>query len=71
MTKYNLYRSPNGISLNGREYALDDDGNVRLFDTKKELLEFIADTEGFSYITEDSLEETFGSYIGIEGEDDE
>jgi hypothetical protein len=33
----------NGISLNGDEYALDEDGKALAFDTVKEAINFLAD----------------------------
>ena len=38
MLKLVACRAVNGISLNGKEYLLDDDGKVRVFDTVEEIL---------------------------------
>ena len=34
MSKYRIYRNPEGISLNGKEFICDDDGHVRLFESE-------------------------------------
>tara|TARA_Y100000004_G_scaffold118301_1_gene132964 strand:- start:4599 stop:4817 length:219 start_codon:yes stop_codon:yes gene_type:complete len=39
--KYAISRNINGISLNGREYALDENNNVMLFETEKEAVRFV------------------------------
>ena len=41
--KYAISRYINGISLNGREYVLDEDYNVILFGTEKEAVSFVFD----------------------------
>ena len=38
MDKYRIYRHPEGISLNGKEFICDDKGEVRLFNTAKKAL---------------------------------
>ena len=38
---YVIARPPNGISLNGDEYLLDDEGNVWTFDNRNDALNFI------------------------------
>jgi len=43
--KYTIYRFIEGVSLNGKEYLLDDDNEVMLFDTKQEACAFI----GYKY----------------------
>jgi len=40
MEKYSISRFINGITLNPKEYILDDDGEVRLF-SKSEALELM------------------------------
>ena len=38
--KYVIARAINGISINGNEYLLDDDGEVLEFNTKKECVKY-------------------------------
>lgn len=40
-------RPINGISINGLEYLLDDDGNIRLFSDEKEAKDWLT-SQGFS-----------------------
>lgn len=39
--KYAISRCINGISLNSREYVLDENNNVMLFETEKEAVRFV------------------------------
>jgi len=39
--KYMIGKSVNGISLNGNEYLLDDNGDIMKFDNKDNCLNFI------------------------------
>ena len=39
---YGLARNINGISINGVEFVLDDDGNVLKFDTPEDVKKFSA-----------------------------
>ena len=57
------YRYPEGISLNGREYLLDD-GEVALFETVQELFDFI--NEGLGYVAVESVEQLQDEGIYIE-----
>jgi hypothetical protein len=41
--KITISRPINGISINGDEYALDENGNALAFDTVKEAVNFLAD----------------------------
>jgi hypothetical protein len=59
MSKYTVSRAVNGISLNGREYLLDDDGKVRAFDTVEQVLELLG---------VDTVEELEAMGINIEEE---
>ena len=61
------YRYPEGISLNGREYLLDD-GEVALFETIQELFDFI--NEGVGYTAVDSVEQLQADGIYIETAED-
>lgn len=38
-----ISRPVNGISINGDEYALDEDGKALAFDTVREAINFLAD----------------------------
>lgn len=40
-------RPINGISINGLEYLLDDDGNIRLFSNENEAKDWLT-SQGFS-----------------------
>ena len=44
--KYAISRYINGISVNGREYVLDEDYNVILFGTEKEAVRFVFEEYG-------------------------
>lgn len=61
------YRYPEGISLNGREYLLDN-GEVALFETEQELFDFI--NEGVGYTAVDSVEQLQAEGIYIESAED-
>jgi hypothetical protein len=54
--KFIIQRPIDGISLNGNETAVDDDGNVLFFDTEQEAVEFLhkdEDEETIALINED------------------
>ena len=36
-----IYRAAGGVSLNGKEYVLDDEGEPMLFNNEDEALEFL------------------------------
>ena len=51
------YRYPEGISLNGREYLLDD-GELAIFEHEHELIEFINNySTGYKVQTVEQLEQ--------------
>ena len=64
---FRLYRHPEHISLNGREFLLDEDNEVLLFKSKNLALEYIAERlvleEGWLNVTEEFLEEEYGVYV--------
>ena len=60
---YKVYRYPEGISLNGKEYAQGDDGIELGWDNKEDLLAYIANAQNITNLTEDILEERYGAYI--------
>ena len=51
-----IYRHPEGISLNGREYLLDDKDKLITFDTYDQAKQFLIDQ---SYATGDIDENVF------------
>tara|TARA_B100001250_G_scaffold289588_1_gene251371 strand:- start:1012 stop:1227 length:216 start_codon:yes stop_codon:yes gene_type:complete len=63
--QYVIYRNPEGISLNGKEYVLDDDGEPITFTSEKHAIEFLHG-EGIdeSLTYEGDIYEEYG--IGIE-----
>lgn len=66
MSKYRIYRHPQGISLNGKEFICDDKGNVRLFPTEGLALVWLKKQSPNS-LKADTSEELFNNYgIGIE-----
>ena len=56
------YRYSHGISLNGREYLLEDD-EVALFETEQELFDFINKDVGYKAIVSVKQLEEQGIYI--------
>ena len=44
--QYAISRYINGISLNGREYVLDENNEVMLFETEKEAVRFVFEEYG-------------------------
>ena len=56
------YKSPHGISLNGREYLLDGD-EVALFENEQELFDFINRGVGYVAVTSVKDLEDHGVYI--------
>jgi len=58
-----IYSHPHGISLNGREWALDrEDGDVMLFDAVSDALSWFNEMHGEEW-TEDDLAE-YGVHFG-------
>ncbi len=54
-------RPVNGISLNGDEFLLDDDGNVMEFDSVENAKEFLR-ANGVD-LTDEEMEESFNFYL--------
>lgn len=54
MIRLNVYRYPNGISLNGKEYLLDETGGVIIFDSVQSVQSFfqVEDLAGQGIYTE-------------------
>tara|TARA_R110002073_G_scaffold313238_1_gene485065 strand:- start:1779 stop:2027 length:249 start_codon:yes stop_codon:yes gene_type:complete len=71
---YNVYRYPHGISLNGREYLLDDAGDVMLFPSVENAFKFVSDALrqigdldiDADDLTQDEIEDKFGFYIELD-----
>tara|TARA_R100001230_G_C5505926_1_gene48244 strand:+ start:191 stop:412 length:222 start_codon:yes stop_codon:yes gene_type:complete len=67
MSNYIIYRHPEGISLNGEEYLLDEKSNeVLTFITADKALDYVnncLDEEDEKVSNEDELEEFYGLYI--------
>ena len=59
---YRIYRHPEGISLNGKEFVLDEEDTVMLFDTETDAVKFVAD-DIEEYVTVQELEEDHGIFI--------
>ena len=47
-----------GISLNGLEWLLDDEGNVLKFNSKDDAMDFLRDN-GFDEFSDEDLEDSF------------
>ena len=62
---YRIYRHPENISLNGKEFILDENDEVKLFKSEKAALAFLnKNNEGENINDANEYFETFG--IGIE-----
>ena len=68
-----IYRAIGGISLNGREWVLDDDGDIMKFKTHQDAVNFLkantnvkneTDTEDFGIWTDEIPEEEEGAADG-------
>tara|TARA_R100000995_G_scaffold11517_2_gene4735 strand:- start:696 stop:908 length:213 start_codon:yes stop_codon:yes gene_type:complete len=69
--KYRIYRHPEGIGLNGKEFALDDKKDIMLFTTVKDAVQFLVKAVGKT-VTRVELEDNHGLHIEENiGEDDE
>jgi len=69
---YVVYRHPNGISLNGKEFVLNDEGEVMLFATVDNAVELVANDilDHFGdEVSREELEDDYG--IHIEEKEDE
>jgi len=61
-----IYRYINGISLNGREYVIDEEDQILKFTNEKQALNFLSDA-GVEAKDEEELEE-YGIYFETEEE---
>jgi hypothetical protein len=70
MANYIIYKHPEGISLNGEEYLLDEKTKeVMIFETVNNAIDHInscLDEEDGKISTEDELEEFYGLYLRME-----
>ena len=65
MVKYRIYRYPNGISLNGKEFICDENDDIKLFKSEKAALKHFYNN--FEVETKVNAEELFDTYgVGIE-----
>ena len=69
-TLFHIYKYPNGISLNGREYLLDDEEEVMLFTSINKAITFISDAlkkcgelNTDVNLTTDQMENDFGLWV--------
>lgn len=69
--KYRIFRYPNGISLNGKEFICEEDQEVKLFDTVLDASKWLTENieegkpskNGIFLLSEETLEEEYGIYI--------
>ena len=61
-----IYRYINGISLNGREYVIDEEDQILKFTNEKQALNFLSDG-GVEAKNEEELED-YGIYLEREEE---
>ena len=67
---FTVYRHPNGISLNGREYALDgEDGNVLEFDSREDAVQWTNSIAPIEVTDEEIMNEELGLFIEEQGEE--
>jgi len=65
-----VYRHPYGISLNGREYALDgEDGNVLEFNSRDDALQWADSIAPIEVTDEETMNEELGLFIEEIGEE--
>ena len=64
---YKVYSYPEGISLNGRQFLLNDDDEVKEFTSIPDIFKFLNDA-GVDASTPDELEEDFDIFITDEFE---
>ena len=61
-----IYKYINDISLNGKEYLLDSDGEILLFSSEDKAFKFLTES-GIEVKNEEDLED-YGIYFETEGE---
>lgn len=54
-----IQRAINGISLNGNESLLDEDGEIKLFRDKQEAYTFLRENGGCEDFSDENLEDAF------------
>jgi len=67
--KYEIFRYINNISLNPREYILDDEGNQMLFDSAEDALAFMNKHISPPVANVDELGDEYGMFIAMVEED--
>ena len=60
--KYRIYRHPEGIGLNGKEFAVDNKKDIILFNTVKDAEKFLVKAVGKT-VTRVELEDNHGLHI--------
>ena len=68
--KYIIYRHPEGIGLNGKEFAVDDKKDIILFNTVKDAEKFLVKAVGKT-VTRVELEDNHGLHIEENIEEDD
>ena len=71
---YHVYAHPHGISLNGREFLLDDAENIMLFPSIDNALKFVSDAlrqvdeldADADDLTQDQMEKDYGYYVELD-----
>lgn len=65
---YYVYSHPEGISLNGRQYLVDEKGKIRSFKSSNNALNEINNLIDMDYNTPEDLEENEGIFISQKDE---
>lgn len=52
-----IYRAIGGISLNGREWLLADDGDIMKFESHEKAMRFLIDKSGLNISNENDMDE--------------
>ena len=68
--KYRIYRHPEGIGLNGKEFAVDDKKDIILFNTVKDAEKFLVKAVGKT-VTRVELEDNHGLHVEENIEEDD
>ena len=68
--KYRIYRHPEGIGLNGKEFAVDDKKDIILFNTISDAEKFLVKAVGKT-ATRIQLEDKYGLHIEENIEEDD
>jgi len=68
--KYRIYRHPEGIGLNGKEFAVDNKKDIMLFTTVKDAVQFLVKAVG-KKVTRVELEDNHGLHIEENIEEDD